>query len=153
MSLEQDSGCEALTHRLHSSSFLGLPYGMLNMNPKKELLWSLWVGPISSLDWVQVLRPGFWVPHVQFWLPCQFDQLPRGRVLTNCRRHRACRVCSGLSHIRVAGLGLCSHQALLQSVLARKCTRLATWSLKKEFDSNYPKGPKDPIFRYSGLGW
>ena len=23
--------------------FLGLPYRILNMNPKKELLWSLWV--------------------------------------------------------------------------------------------------------------
>ena len=31
------------THRLHSSSFLGLPYRILNMNRKKELLWSLWV--------------------------------------------------------------------------------------------------------------
>ena len=29
------------THRLHSSSFLGLPYRILNMSPKKELLWSL----------------------------------------------------------------------------------------------------------------
>ena len=29
------------THRLHSSSFLGLPCRVLNMNPKKELLWSL----------------------------------------------------------------------------------------------------------------
>ena len=28
------------THRLHSSSFLGLPYSILNMNPKKELLCS-----------------------------------------------------------------------------------------------------------------
>ena len=32
------------THRLHSSSFLGAPYRILNMNHKKELLWSLWVG-------------------------------------------------------------------------------------------------------------
>ena len=29
------------THRLHSSSFLGLPYWILNMNQEKELLWSL----------------------------------------------------------------------------------------------------------------
>ena len=30
------------THRLHSSSFLGLPYRILRkMNRKKELLWSL----------------------------------------------------------------------------------------------------------------
>ena len=31
------------THRLHSSSFLGLPYRVLNINmsDKKELLWSL----------------------------------------------------------------------------------------------------------------
>ena len=32
-----------LTHRLHSNSFLGLPYRIPNMNHKKELLWSLWV--------------------------------------------------------------------------------------------------------------
>ena len=31
------------THRPHSSSFLGLPYRILHMNPKKELLWGLWV--------------------------------------------------------------------------------------------------------------
>ena len=31
------------THRLHSSSFLGLPYRILNMNIKQELQWSLWV--------------------------------------------------------------------------------------------------------------
>ena len=29
-----------LKHRLHSSSFLGLPYRILKMNPQKELLWS-----------------------------------------------------------------------------------------------------------------
>ena len=29
------------THRLHSSSFLGLPYRILNMSHKKGLLWSL----------------------------------------------------------------------------------------------------------------
>ena len=33
-----------LTHRLLSSSFLGLPYRILNTNPKEELLRSLWVG-------------------------------------------------------------------------------------------------------------
>ena len=32
---------ELTTHRLHSSSFWGLPYTILYMNPKKELLWSL----------------------------------------------------------------------------------------------------------------
>ena len=31
------------TDRPHSSSFLGLPYRILNMNPNKELLWGLWV--------------------------------------------------------------------------------------------------------------
>ena len=31
------------THRPQSSSFVGLPYRILNMNPKKELLWGLWV--------------------------------------------------------------------------------------------------------------
>ena len=28
------------THRLHSSSFLGLPYRILNIQHKKEVLWS-----------------------------------------------------------------------------------------------------------------
>ena len=31
------------TLRPQSSSFLGLPYRILNMKPKKELLWGLWV--------------------------------------------------------------------------------------------------------------
>ena len=31
------------THRLLSSSFLGLPYRILNMKQKQELLRSLWV--------------------------------------------------------------------------------------------------------------
>ena len=33
------------THRPQSSSFLGLPCRILIMNPKKELLWGLWVHP------------------------------------------------------------------------------------------------------------
>ena len=33
----------ASTHRPQRSSFLGLPYRILNMNPQKELLWGLWV--------------------------------------------------------------------------------------------------------------
>ena len=37
------------SHRLQSSSFLGLPYSILNMNHKKELLWSLWV--TKSYSW------------------------------------------------------------------------------------------------------
>ena len=34
-------GC--YTHRPLSSSFLGLPYRILHINHKKELLWGLWV--------------------------------------------------------------------------------------------------------------
>ena len=42
--------CEPLlgklsTQRPQSSSFLGLPYRILYMNPKKELVWGLWVDP------------------------------------------------------------------------------------------------------------
>ena len=37
-----------LIHRLHSSSFLGLPYRSLNINHKKELLRSLWI--LISVD-------------------------------------------------------------------------------------------------------
>ena len=32
------------THMPHRSSFLGLPYRILRMNPKKELLWGLGAG-------------------------------------------------------------------------------------------------------------
>ena len=39
-----------LTHRPQSSSFLGLPYRILNMNPKTELLWGLWVGFMELID-------------------------------------------------------------------------------------------------------
>ena len=38
----QRTGILSSTHRLLSSSFLGLPYRILNMNHKKELLRSLW---------------------------------------------------------------------------------------------------------------
>ena len=38
------SGCVVSTHRPQSSSFLGVPYRILNMNTTKELLWGLWVG-------------------------------------------------------------------------------------------------------------
>ena len=44
-SLQQAS---AITQRLHSSSFLGLAYRILNRNPKKELLWSLRVFDFSQ---------------------------------------------------------------------------------------------------------
>ena len=37
-----------ITQRLLSSSFLGLPYRILNMNLKKELLRSLWG---CSMEW------------------------------------------------------------------------------------------------------
>ena len=37
-----------VTQRLHSGSFLGLPYRILYMNLKKELLWSL--GVMQDLD-------------------------------------------------------------------------------------------------------
>ena len=45
------------THRPLSSSFLGLPYRILNINHKKELLRGLWVG--------------FWGALV--FLPCHVD--------------------------------------------------------------------------------
>ena len=40
-----DTACLKPTHRLHSSSFLGLPYSILHANHEKELLWRLWVDP------------------------------------------------------------------------------------------------------------
>ena len=43
VSCSQCRAALATTHRRQSSSVLGLPYKILNMNPKKELLWGLWV--------------------------------------------------------------------------------------------------------------
>ena len=57
MELRGQSGCDdapqdmsrhapqacVIAHRPHSSSFLGLCYRILNMNPAKELLRGLWV--------------------------------------------------------------------------------------------------------------
>ena len=37
------------THRPQSRSFLGLPYRILNISPKRELLRGLWVGPESQV--------------------------------------------------------------------------------------------------------
>ena len=45
--------CSGYTHRLHSSSFLRLPYRLLNTNHKKELLWGLWV--IIEVYYVNVM--------------------------------------------------------------------------------------------------
>ena len=47
-----------ITHRLLRSSFLGLPYRILNTNHKKELLRSLWVGqgPGSESDRVPIWK-------------------------------------------------------------------------------------------------
>ena len=49
-----------VTQRLHSSSFLGLPYRILNMNPKKELLLSLRVFSTDPTTHEQALSPN---PH------------------------------------------------------------------------------------------
>ena len=42
-----------VTHRLRCSSFLGLPYRILNRNHTKELPWSLWVHAIPP-TWPQI---------------------------------------------------------------------------------------------------
>ena len=41
------------SHRLHSSSFMGLPDRILCMSPKKELLWSLWVVEEYALNHIK----------------------------------------------------------------------------------------------------
>ena len=40
----------ATTHRPLSSSFLGLPYGILSINPRKELLRGLWAESAESIE-------------------------------------------------------------------------------------------------------
>ena len=42
--LVSDLNVPGLTHGLLSNSFLGVPYSILDMNHKKQLLRSLWVG-------------------------------------------------------------------------------------------------------------
>ena len=50
--------------KAHGSSFLGFRYRILNMNPRKELLWGLWVG----LTRLRVLSLGFrWVFSAPFY--------------------------------------------------------------------------------------
>ena len=44
------------THRLYGSSFLELLHRILNMSPKEELLWILWVMTLNSLPLLEVLR-------------------------------------------------------------------------------------------------
>ena len=54
------SSTSQTTHRLRSSSFLWFLFRILNGNPKKELLWSLWVNPSTPTvpaGWLPVLRP------------------------------------------------------------------------------------------------
>ena len=46
------------THKPQSSSFLRLPYRILNMNPQKELLWGLWVVSISEIVLAALMGPG-----------------------------------------------------------------------------------------------
>ena len=53
---DHDDEKEEVTHGLHSSSFLGLPYRILNMNHPKEPLWSLWVS-LKSLAGGELLNP------------------------------------------------------------------------------------------------
>ena len=72
-----------LTHRPQSSSFLGLPHRtkrILNMNPKKELLWGLWVLTGS--------RVSFWTFR---------DRVPRGRfqfLFAGVRDFRSFSLCT-----------------------------------------------------------
>ena len=46
------------THRLHSSSFLGFPYRILNTSHKKELVWSLWVETLTVTVILRLSRSG-----------------------------------------------------------------------------------------------
>ena len=60
-----------LSHRPQSSSFLGFPYRILNMNPKKELLWGLWV----------VLRAAGLGGHLGLRIYALESRTPQGEVL------------------------------------------------------------------------
>ena len=52
--------CLTTTHRLHSSSFLGLNYRILKIHLKKELLGSLWVRFLKmfiGVDVIEIRKP------------------------------------------------------------------------------------------------
>ena len=42
--------------------FLGVPYRILNMNHKKELLWSLWVVPTWAIEGRSIYKMGTRIP-------------------------------------------------------------------------------------------
>ena len=46
-----------------------LPYRIVNMSPKKELLWSLWVVPLKELPVVKLLNLTHDVPHSRIATP------------------------------------------------------------------------------------
>ena len=50
----------SFTQRPQSSSFLRLPYRILNMNPQKELLWGLWVKFSGQGAWIAVAWLEIW---------------------------------------------------------------------------------------------
>ena len=75
------------TYRLHSSSFLGLPYRILDTNPKKELLRSLWVSPTHYFTGnlkakLQNLQPKSQQPQPQTLSPKPANQ----QILTRNRK-------------------------------------------------------------------
>ena len=89
------------THRLLSSSFLGLPFWILNTNPIKELLRSLWVGSLGRFKeftefqefrvWRfgfrafqgRTLRPTLTAPSTQSPQRLNSDQLPCRKYAKN----------------------------------------------------------------------
>ena len=72
-----------VTHRLHGSSFLGIPSRILNMNYEKELLWSLWVSSSSGpLSWPGTEK--WTLPKIRgalFWGPYNKDPTIQGTTL------------------------------------------------------------------------
>ena len=80
------------THRLKSSSFGGLPYRILDMNHKKELLWRLWVSQRSQGlrvysgqgKW-EFPKLGYliWGPYIRYKDPTIYIRVPYSRKSPN----------------------------------------------------------------------
>ena len=78
----EGSGCIGFTNRLLSSSFWELPYKILNMNHRKDLLRSLWVGfgDAGHQVWIlQVPELGLYARQLQALSPTSHNLKPKTR--------------------------------------------------------------------------
>ena len=82
---ESSISYQECTQRPQSSSFLGLPYRILYMKPKKELLWGLWVVPCGKMQF-RIVSCSI-IQCLTWWLPCSIFSLMEFSRNSNLFRH------------------------------------------------------------------